>query len=331
MQNESSNLTTGNEAALPMLEHFKSIYYWVNAKPDSQIKILEGRKLVDINAIYAINASIIEKLRTHSLNGSITTIDIIFEKSQIKSFSNFSQFEQENWGMINETIRHITISWDMSVKLPMYELPQRHLLKVKIGDALPPKDVFQLLFTSDNESELVESRAEGVVKIDFINQVLATELLERVQNWHNGLPAVNSSKTIKFLKDKHSGVLTTLSKYLPVALIVIFAFCLPIIQRFGYFNVLNIDTVVYLLCTMFVVYNINDYIIRIALRYISKKIDLFKDFKPFNISNGDMLYQAKVEEDNRGILKQLRRTVIIMFLSLPAAIIIKLITNYLGL
>ena len=48
---------------------------------------------------------------------------------------------------------------------------EKHTLKVKIGNSIAPKDMFQMMFTSDEPSEILESRAEGLVKVEFINQL----------------------------------------------------------------------------------------------------------------------------------------------------------------
>ena len=45
------------------LDTFKSIYYWANAKPDTQIKFFRKRKIVEVSDIHDLNSRIDQKLK----------------------------------------------------------------------------------------------------------------------------------------------------------------------------------------------------------------------------------------------------------------------------
>jgi hypothetical protein len=158
------------------LDQFKSLYYLLNAKPDSQLRLLKEDKEIDFNDLVELNEKVVSKLKTESLETSITTITIVFKSKKVSTYNNWLEFSRTNWNIADQTLS-ISINWDINVKLPEHELPQRHTLKVRLGSAVRPSEMFQLMMTSDKDDELMEATSNGVCKVDFINHVIANELL----------------------------------------------------------------------------------------------------------------------------------------------------------
>ena len=137
------------------LDQFKSIYYLLNAKPDSQIRLLKENKKLNFEDLLELNASVISKLKTESLETSITTITVVFKNKKVNTYNNWLEFERTNWQISDQTLS-ISINWDINIKLPEHELPQRHTLKVRLGSPIRPNEIFQLMMTSDKDDELME-------------------------------------------------------------------------------------------------------------------------------------------------------------------------------
>ncbi|MBC1215343.1 hypothetical protein GNE08_14065, partial [Trichormus variabilis ARAD] len=169
---ETSGIVPQQPETIISLDDFKSLFYQLNAKPDTEIRLLPGKKTVELADISNINEQIQAKLRNHDVAASIGSINFILSNKKIKDYSTWAEFEREKWNTINERIKTLTIHWDIAIKLPQYSLPQRHSIRLRIGSNIPPKDIFQLIFTSDNIQEIMEAKTPSVCKIDFINNII---------------------------------------------------------------------------------------------------------------------------------------------------------------
>ena len=217
---EQENLPIENKYSLADM---KSIFYLMNAKPDTSIKLLEKKRIVTVASIRDLNERITRKLENHNVIGQITSVNIIFEKNIIKDYSSWGEFINENWKTINQKTESVVLIWDLSIKLPRYANPQRHTLRVKLGQSLTPKDMMELVFASENASEMKEKRAAGVIKIDFIDQVLATELIDNVNSWYDGLKDLQSNQGMqKILESNQSLVLGIVGNFFPILFLALY-------------------------------------------------------------------------------------------------------------
>jgi hypothetical protein len=99
----------------------------------------------------------------------------------------------------------------MNFKLPAHQLPQPHIMKLKIGSALNPSEMFHLIMSKD-EHEIHSDMAHTVCSINFINSVICNELFTIVFDWHEALPSLaKQKKALVFLRD-HPGRFTELIK-----------------------------------------------------------------------------------------------------------------------
>jgi hypothetical protein len=186
--------TSDNSSIVPQqsgehipLDEYKSIFYQLNAKPDTEIRLLRGKKNLELADIKSINEEISIKLSNHDVIVDVASINFVLSNRKIKDYSTWAEFERQNWDTVNEKVRTVSIKWDIAIKLPQYKLPQKHSIKVRIGTEILPKDIFQLILRSDDISELMEARTPSICKVDFVNNVLAVELLNVVGNWYEGL------------------------------------------------------------------------------------------------------------------------------------------------
>ena len=187
------------------LDTFKSIYYWQNVKPDTQIKFFNERKRVEIADIFQLKERLNSKIDTHQVETYIASISFVLKDGNVRDYGSWAEFEREKWEYINQTATAINITWDLTFTLPNFDLPQKHTLKVRLGNSIAPKDMLQMMFTSDEPNEIIESRAEGLVKVDFINQMISNELIKIVSDWHEGLKKTELQHgLITFLEKKET-------------------------------------------------------------------------------------------------------------------------------
>lgn len=203
------------------LDQFKSIYYLLNAKPDSQIRLLKDNKKLCFEDLLELNNAVISKLKTESLETSITTITVVFKNKKVNTYNNWMEFERTNWQVSDQTLS-VSINWDINIKLPEHELPQRHTLKVRLGSPIRPNEFFQLMMTSDKDDELMEATANGVCKVDFINAVIANELLAIVEEWYSALPNnLSKNKIIRFGEKYNRYITFFINSLIPLSAIFI--------------------------------------------------------------------------------------------------------------
>lgn len=328
---EQNNKEVSNVPPQPMdLDTFKSIYYWTNVKPDTQIKIFEERKKIELSSIHELNDRVHQKLATHKVETYIASINFILADGNFKEYGSWAEFQRQNWEYINQTIKSINITWDLTLSLPNHALPQKHTLKVRLGSAIPPKDMFQIMFTSDEPSELIESRAEGLVKVDFINQVIANELIKVVNDWYEGLKKVDhESGFIKFLEKWQKFIVSSVANFTPVFLIfLVFLYHDLLCNQFGFSKELNVLSLQQSIVLMVFVFSIGILIGRLLARWIDRKIDKFKYETGFYISRGDKNYLDELKSDNNKIKKEIIGRSILAVVSGVIAVGTKVILEY---
>lgn len=297
---ETSGIVSQQAGAIIHFDEFKSIFYQLNAKPDTEIRLLSGGKTLGLSDIKSINEQIAAKLQNHHITADIASINFILSNKKIKDYSSWAEFERENWDTVNEKIESLSINWDILIKLPQYQLPQRHSIKLRIGSVIPPKDLFQLFFTSDDIAELLEARSPSVCKVDFINNILAIELLNIVSTWYEGLKNSPDPNAVqKFLKKKGKLFSEIIRYTLPVLLLIIFYqysnYFFPVL---GIQGAVTIDSLQKILIWLTAIFRAGLFIGYKLEKSIDRKIDEFEEYPRFSITRGDKKAIDEFEKGN---------------------------------
>ncbi|MCP4551220.1 MAG: hypothetical protein GY834_04080 [Bacteroidetes bacterium] len=177
-----------NQTNLPSerLDDYKAFYHWLNAKPDSEVKIYSSDKRISLADIKELNHKLLEKLDMHEIVSNQTSVDLNLSNNRVLSFGSFEQFETSDFHFSAYT-KSLNIIWDFYVQLPGYKLPQRHTLKLRFGSHVRPAELLQMVMAGDDDIELEQTMANAVCKIDFINPRLSSELFAIVTEWHEAL------------------------------------------------------------------------------------------------------------------------------------------------
>lgn len=285
------------------LEDMKSFFYLLNGKPDTSVQLLKGRKKVSIAEIRDLNERIQRKLENHNLIAQIASINLIFEKGKIQDYGSWAEFERETWHTINNITEVISLTWDISIKLPKYENPQRHTLKVKIGRSISPKDMLDLVFSSDNIGELIEQRADGVVKVDFIDQVIAGELIEKVTNWYDGLQNIPDETGLqKFFENYQSLIIGSINNFTPIFLLSLYHFYFTSFCNWSnYTNNITLANIQLLLISLLTVFFIGSMLGRRFAKWTDGKIDDYETLRQFSITKGDENSLSQSQLNNKSV------------------------------
>jgi hypothetical protein len=317
-----------SEALIP-LDEFKSFFYQLNAKPDTELRLLPSGKVLELSDIRSINERVGAKLKNYDVVAEITSINFVLSNRKLKDFSTWAEFERENWDTINEKIESIGITWDISLKLPQFKLPQRHSMKLRIGDAIAPKDMFQLVLTSDDISELLEAGSPGICKVDFVNSIIAIELLNIASSWHEGLK--NTPEAVffqKFLRKQGKSLSEIIRYSLPILLLVVtHQYSEYLFPALGIGHEVSLNSIEKVLIFLSAIFMTGFYIGLKVERSIDRKINKFEEYPSFLITRGDRKKVEEFESNNEKLTKQIGGKILWILFSISASAGIKFLVG----
>ena len=252
-------------------------------------------------------------------------LTFILTEGNVKEYGSWDEFQREDWGTINQQVESINLTWDLTFSMPDFALPQRHTLKVRIGNAMPPKDMLQIMFTSDEPTELMESQAEGLVKLDFINQVVANELIQIVDHWQKGLKELlNPKSLILFLEKRESYIRSFIVYFVPITFLALSYFCHQLLYNyFNYSKELNIISMQRLMLIYITLLGLGLFIAKYFSNWFGNKVHKFKHENGIAISKGDQNYLQEIKKENETVLGQILNKVIISVVGTIILITIK--------
>jgi hypothetical protein len=324
--------TTGSDniPGLPVsLDQFKSFYYLLNAKPDSQIRLLQDNKSIEYEDLQELNGLVTAKLNTENVETSITTITIVFKNKKINSYKNWMEFSRTNWQISDQTLS-VSISWDINLTLPEFKFPQKHTLKVRLGSHIRPNEVFQLIMLSDKDEEILEATSNGVCKIDFVNAVIANELLAIVDEWYSALPKNTTKSVFAETSEKYRRQIAFVFN----SLIVVSAICLCYNVSMSFIGYRSIELLengwfeklTKAIAFSFAVIYMADILGKLLGTRIYSKLGEYNEHSIFRITKGDKNAIKNIDEKNaeirNGILTQFMISFLVGLFCLLAGFIV---------
>ena len=186
------------------LKNYQAVYYSMNAKPDCKSKVFTKKVVVEMDDLQNLNRKIVEKFKAHYENaGFMINVTVSFSDNSNVEFNSWTTFEEHDW-VDKRVIRNVTIKWEYNAKLPQYPLPQKHSLVVRLADEISPEEMLNLVVTGKLEemNQLEQEVCPIVARVDFINSMLAEELLNIVAEWQEGLASRDYEKSsfFRFIK-----------------------------------------------------------------------------------------------------------------------------------
>lgn len=205
MNNNATSLTIDNDTKT--LDNIRSMFFKLNAKPDSITRTFSKQIRVNIDSLEDLNLRVREKLRMHCEEkaSAMTYVTINCSNHKSYDYATWEKFKRASFSSA-DYIESITIKWDFLVTMPQYEYPQPHCLVVKISSGLKMTDFFSLAFSGKledvNDINILDNTV--VARVDFINTLLGEEVLNVVSDWVEACNRNNSdcNKFLLFLR-KH--------------------------------------------------------------------------------------------------------------------------------
>ena len=314
-------------------EGIKSLFHTLVGRPDSEEIILHRLIKISPDDIFQLKDAIIRKLDNHKVVSISIKIDIAFEDDRIKQFGSWKAFEDFNW-ISSEVTSEVLIVFDFLVEMPNFKVPQRHTVSVRIMARPNPLRILRSIISEDFDKmdQIQDLKGPIICRVDFINNVLAKELIEVVKEWNKCCKlAFTENKFIKFIR-RHPNFLDYLFKYLTLSVMSILAVTIlyeitsPIkdssLLTFGNFKILfswALLAIVGILLMNEVVKKIFSYAYN-AFRNYGKR------FLVFELSNGDKEKQKEViRTDSNNIYKFILGSGFNILLNIIAGVIVYLL------
>jgi hypothetical protein len=313
MSNElQTNSEGGGQTLAPpsQIEQFKSLYYLLKGKRDTEIKLFHDFKTFRHSDIIELNEKIYRKLQLHTLVTDNLGVVVSLSNKEIKSFGNWNEFRQYDWN-ISATTNYVTLEWDFNILLPnqTHSVPQTHTLRVRIGQTLRPHEMIQVIFQGGDETEVEEAHAQMVCKIDFVNSQICSELKTIVSDWYDALPNnSDDNKLIKFiLRHKVKIQQSIVILFLLAGIIVLNFITHYLISKIP--NVATNDLLkkFYLIstCSFVVIYGFYIAGTLYADRVLEKRIRKFRRNPMFEFTKGDNGKIGEIGKKNKSLISKL--------------------------
>ncbi len=323
------NNNSGNDlSTIDQLEQFKTLYYLLKGKRDTDIKLFDSYKHFRHRDIIELNEKIYKKLHNHELVTDTNSVVVSFSNKEIKTFGNWQEFLRFDWN-ISATTNYITIEWDFNLILPnkFFKTPQTHSLRVRIGSGLRPNEIIQVIFQGGEETELAEAQAQVVCKIDFVNAQICSELKTIVTEWYDALPNNSEDHRLIRIINKHK---VKIQQGVIVLFLLAGITILNFLTHFfisntpdGSTNVLLTRFYLITTCSFVLIYIFYISGTLYADRILDKRIRKFSRNPMFELTKGDENKLRETEKKNNLLLKKL-------FWDLVLAIIINVLAFGIG-
>ncbi|NSF07053.1 hypothetical protein G5B04_14745 [Fusicatenibacter saccharivorans] len=193
MADEQLLKTNPRETALT---NNRAAFYRLLARPDSITKVFNKTAVIDMQDIRELNQRVNEKLNHYQEAGYLIQTNVKFADGKTRSFPDWTSLDSHDW-YEPEPINNMVITWNFNAVFPGREEPQMHTLMVKLSNGLRPEEMLNLVFTGKIEDiqEMDNNLFPIVTRVDFVDRVLADELLFLVEEWVKTLRESEVQKT----------------------------------------------------------------------------------------------------------------------------------------
>ena len=306
-------IASTSENALGMsdefISNFKAMYYTLNATPDTQTKVFNEGKVITVNEINELLRKVDEKIKNHYTVIDQVTIYLSFNDGRNEELI-IPEFMRKDWNIPAST-KTISIKWDFYVKLPGYKVPQRHSLTVRMGSKLRIDEWLKVMMDSENDLEIDSIMADLVCRVDFVNAVLADELINRVEEWYKSLQDDNQeSKFLSFFR-KHNNRISKLIELMApiIALFLIYGVTKRFLNTHSVTGIFNsseqLSNLLLWLVISIIFLLIVKYIGYFLASVYHRKSKSFQDYSHLLLTKGDSNARDKAKKKNKTLLREI--------------------------
>jgi hypothetical protein len=277
-----------------VMQNISSILALFGAKSDSMCRIFNKQIVVGLKELSILNTNINEKLSIHSVEYVTTDVDITFANKKTISFKTWVEFVNYDYESINSRVEQIYIQWDFKVKLN-YEVSQKHTIYLRITSSPKPSDLIKALINGglDEDNEFEVKTSVMLCKVDFINNVLAEELMNVVEKWNDLCEsAIAKVGKISCFAHIHSVFFANVLELLvATSIVLIIAIILKLMIAYRHIYI----SIPIMILSMIPLYMLIKRICHSAGKKLYERLDDIMSTHVFNLTTGD----RKVNEINK--------------------------------
>lgn len=316
------------------LKNYQAIYYSMNAKPDCKSKIFGKRVIIGMDDLQELNRKITNKFKAHYEEaGFMINVTVNFSDHTSIEFNSWSTFEEYDWAE-KRVINNITIKWEYNAKLPQYTVPQRHTLVVRLANEIRPEEVINLVVSGKLEeiNQIDQEICPIVARVDFINSILAEELLNTVSSWQEGLMSnENEVPVIMKAARKFRRAIAYIINYATVLITLICCFKLLFevmnrveVNTIGEIAVETVQNIFFTICVLMAVVWMVNKVFSIIANAVFLLLGTYKDHHTFNITKGD---KKRCQEISSKLKRNKAKVCINIIITLIFNVICSIIAN----
>lgn len=314
----------------------RAMFYRFLARPDSITKVFNKVAVLDMQDIRELNQRVSEKLSHYQDAGYLIQTNVKFADGKTRSFPDWPSFDSHDW-YESEPINNMVITWNFNAVFPGRDEPQLHTLMVKLSNGLRPEEMLNLVFTGKIEDieEMDNNLFPIVTRVDFVDRVLADELLFLVEEWVKTLreSELQKTPTMLFLQKNKAKVASFMSWITNIVIM-----CTSVIITGNYIAKLPFGSVgdissgdlvriIYSLFICSAAWIFGRKLVGRLTDTLFERLRLYGDNALFNITKGDKNRQAKILRKEKRNKKAIIWNLIV---TICINILCGLIVNYLS-
>lgn len=311
------------------IKNFKSMYYIMNVKQENITKIFPEAKIIEFDNICELNNLIVNKLKNHYNDaGFLMNITVSYSDKRSLAFGSWSEFKEHDW-VESHCINDIVITWQANLSLPNYDVPQPHKIMVKLSDGMNAGEMLNLILSGNiediDETNINRNFFPIVARVDFIDPLLADEILNIIGEWVDGLKKTETAKSKFILKlQKYKRMVAYAVNYVIILFYIILSteFFENTVKSYklksiGQMNNQQFIELLNLVLGIFILYVILEKLFESFGNLIFEKLKEYGETHIFNITKGDKNKQIDIiKEENENKASILMGLIITVLLNI---------------
>lgn len=283
------------------MQNANSILALMHGKTDSICRVYNKEIFIDMDKLGNLNELVHEKISLHNVPACTLSITITLTNKKIFEFTTWDQFRNFKWNYTNIHTKSVYLQWDFFLQLDGFAVPQKHSLSVRISSQPNSSEILKAMFTGGlDEIDSVDVNTSTLIcKVDFINNVLAEELIHVVERWYeNCEPAIKVKGRFIQFAYKFRRLLAHIFEWtVGILLILLLAVFMKLFlltdNSTNYLTDIGHFVILSFLCFM-PLYQIYSYLTNRCGALIFNKLEDIMDIHVFKITNGDEKHSQKI-------------------------------------
>jgi len=292
------------------LQVLQSIYHELTGRTEQVTKSYEEPLKIVQCDLEQLNARIQQALEQYNVKAETSEFIVFYQNDTNDRFSSFERFKSFNAGC-SSAVESVLFKYNFMLLLPKTNQPQGYTLTIRIvSQVVLEKKMRRHLFELPKIIRLMGGRT-AVVTIDYIDYMVARNLLDIVDGWFQTLSKSRVSSTIDFIR-KRSSYIPLISRYTVGAFVVFLIYqAIPILlpttstlTQFAYFSLIAFSG-------LFTAYKLAGHLGSAA----EDAIDRWNPISYVQLTAGDKKQIEEIETDNK-------KTIFLALLNLMGSFIV---------